>query len=70
MIREVKTLFDSESDPKGKSIRVLYESGNPRNAFIDVYEDRQKPGLMFRQGLILFVFGLAAWWAIDRFLRG
>lgn len=70
IIREVKTLFDSGSDPKGKHMRVIYEAGNPRNAFIDVYEDRQKPGLLFRQGIILFVLGLAAWWGIGRFMHG
>jgi hypothetical protein len=69
MIREVKTLFDSGSDPKGKYIGVFYEACNPRNAFIDVNEDRQKPGLMLWQGVILFVLGLAAWWAIGRFLH-
>lgn len=69
ILHDIKVCLPSGSDPRGSSIRVIHEAGNPRNAFVDLYEDRNKPRDMLIYGIIVFAFGLAAWWAIGRFFH-
>ncbi len=65
----IKVHLLSATEPTGGSIRVIHEAGDPHNAFADVPEERDKPGIMLYRGIISFVLGAAAWWAVGRFFH-
>jgi len=66
ILHDIKVCLPSESSPRDGAIRVIHEEGNPRNAFVDSYEDRNRPRNMLIYGIIVSVFGIAAWWAVGR----
>ena len=69
LLRDIKVHLPTASDPRGGRMRIIHEAANPRNAFADVPEDRHGPRNMLIRGVILFVLGLAAWWAVGRFFH-
>lgn len=70
VLRDIKVHVFSASEPKGWIVKVVHEAGNPRNAFVDVPEDRGKPAIFLVRGIIAMVLGVGAWWAVGRFLHG
>lgn len=70
VLRDVKVHVFSASEPKGWIVKVVHEAGDPRNAFADVPEDRDKPRIFLLRGIVAMVLGIAAWWAVGRFLHG